>query len=289
MQRIITSLFCLLLFLTMGNVSALAQEGQQPTLSIEPAQSADTIASAEPVSSQPSLTIVPATDLIRQASVCFDSAQYQLTVDAYEQLARQHGVSPDLYYNLGNAYYKLRNYPRAVLNYERCLLYDPSNGDAQQNLELARLQCVDKIEAIEPMILVTWSNAVRDSLSCDAWGTLGIVLFMLFLCGLACYFFNTRTALRKLGFYGAILSILLCLVCIHYAGAQRDHIQQRDYAIVMTPSVIVRSSPADSGTQLFTIHEGLKVRVRSTLSGWSEIELSDGNVGWMPSSGLKVI
>jgi len=228
-------------------------------------------------------------ELLNEASVAYDSAQYQRTIDAYEQIAAQYGVNPELYYNLGNAYYKHKNFPKAILNYERCLLYSPGHGDAQQNVELARLQCVDKIEAIQPMIFVTWSNALRDTLSCDAWGTLGIVLFILFLLGCTAYFFGRRTALRKAGFYGGILAILLCLVSVHYAGAQRDHIMQRDYAIVMTPSVIVRSSPAESGTQLFTIHEGLKVRVRSTLSGWSEIELSDGNVGWMPSNGLEVI
>lgn len=226
---------------------------------------------------------------LADAIVQYDSAQYQRTIEAYEQIATQYGVSPELYYNLGNAYYKLKNYPKAIVNYERCLLYDPSNGDAQQNLELAQLQCVDKIEAIQPMIFVTWSNAIRNLLSCDAWGTLAIILFLLFLAGCATYFFSHRTALRKLGFYGGILAILLCLVSLHYAGAQRDRIMQRDYAIVITPSVVVRSSPADSGTQLFTIHEGLKVRVRETLSGWSEIELSDGNVGWIPSEGLEVI
>lgn len=228
-------------------------------------------------------------ELINEAALAYDSAQYQRTIEAYEQIAAQYGVNPNLYYNLGNAYYKSQNYSKAILNYERCLLYDPSNDDAQQNLELARLQCVDKIESIEPMFFVTWSNAIRNMLSCDGWGTLGTCFLSLFLIGLAAYFFGRRTALRKVGFYGAIISVILCFVCIHYAGAQRDHILNREYAVVMTPSVIVRASPAESGTQLFTIHEGLKVRVRETLSGWSEIELSDGNVGWMPSEGLEVI
>ncbi len=228
-------------------------------------------------------------DLLDLGAAQYDSAHYQTTIDAYEQVLASYGAEPELYYNLGGAYYKLKNYPKAILNYERCLLFDPSNADAESNLELAKMQCVDKIEAIEPIIFVTWSNAIRDLLSCDTWGWLAIIAFLLFLVGCGLYFFGQKTMLRKCGFYGGILSILLCFMFNFYAGAQRDRIQQRDYAIVMTPSVIVRSSPAESGTQLFTIHEGLKVRVRSTLSGWSEIELSDGNVGWMPSEGLEVI
>lgn len=234
-------------------------------------------------------TVLAQRELIDAAVVQYDSAQYEQTIATYEQIASKYGVSPELYYNLGNAYYKQQNFPKAILNYERCLLYDPSHGDAQQNLELASLQCVDKIESIEPMIFVTWSNALRDQMSCDGWGTWAIVFFLLFILGCFGYFFGRKTAMRKTGFYGGIVCILLCFVCIHYAGEQRDQILERDYAIVMTPSVIVRSSPAESGTQLFTIHEGLKVRVRNTLSGWSEIELSDGNVGWMPSEGLEII
>lgn len=228
-------------------------------------------------------------DLLNLGAAQYDSAHYQTTIDAYEQVLSAYGANPELYYNLGGAYYKMKNYPKAIINYERCLLFDPSNSDAAANLELAQMQCVDKIEAIEPIIFVTWSNAIRDLLSCDTWGWLAIISFLLFLAGCGLYFFGHKTMLRKTGFYGGILCIIFCLIFNFYAGAQRDRIQQRDYAIVMTPSVVVRSSPAESGTQLFTIHEGLKVRVRSTLSDWSEIELSDGNVGWMPTEGLEVI
>lgn len=238
------------------------------------------------------VTVLPATaqrEVLSAAATAYDSAQYQQVVDAYEQVSTQYGVSPELYYNLGNAYYKLKEYPRAILCYERCLLLDPANADAQQNVELARMQCVDRVETIEPPIFVVWSRSLRDVMSCGAWGTLGLVTFLLFIAGLALYFFGGRTALRKVGFYGGILSLLLFCVAINYASQQRDKLLVRDEAIVLAPSVVVRSSPADSGTQLFTIHEGLKVRVRSTLSGWSEIELSDGKVGWIPSQGLEVI
>lgn len=228
-------------------------------------------------------------DLLDLAAAQYDSAHYQTSIDAYQQVIQQYGSSSELYYNLAGAYYKLKEYPMAILNYERCLLYDPSNADAEANLEMARLQCVDKIEAIEPMFFVTWSNSFRDQLSCDAWGTCAIVFFLLFIVGCFAYFFGRITWLRKTGFYGGILAVILCVISINYAMAQRDRITQRDHAIVMTPSVVVRSSPSESGTQLFTIHEGLKVRVRSTLSGWSEIELADGNIGWMPSEGLEVI
>ena len=122
-------------------------------------------------------------DLLDLGAAQYDSAHYQTTIDAYEQVLTAYGAHPELYYNLGGAYYKLKNYPKAILNYERCLLFDPSNADAAANLELAQMQCVDKIEAIEPIIFVTWSNAIRDLFSCDTWGWSAIIFFLLFLAG----------------------------------------------------------------------------------------------------------
>lgn len=228
-------------------------------------------------------------DLIDLAAAQYDSAHFQTTIDAYEQIAAKYGVNPDLYYNLGNAYYKQKQYAEAILNYERCLLMDPANVDAQNNLEMARLQCIDKIEAVPEVIFVTWNNGIRDLLSCDGWGWLAILFFLVFIICLFGYFFLRAVALRKAGFYGGILTLLLCVICYGYASAQQTRLEVRDYAIVMQPTVTVRSSPADSGTQLFSVHEGLKVRVRSTLSGWSEVELSDGKVGWLPSESIEII
>ena len=233
--------------------------------------------------------VVAQSDLLDNAAAAYDSAQYQMSVDAYQQVIAQYGVSADLYYNLGNAYFKLKDFPHAILNYERCLLIDPSHADAQQNVEMARMQIVDRVESIEPLIFVQWSRNLRDTLSCDGWYYLSITFFLLFLVGCGLYFFGRHTVLRKGGFYGGILCVVLFLVAVNYASQQRDLLLQRSQAIVLTPSVVVRSSPAESGTQLFTIHEGLKVSVRSTLSGWSEIELSDGKVGWIPSDGLEII
>lgn len=226
---------------------------------------------------------------LTSAAVAYDSAQYQQSIQLYEQVTEQFGTSPELYYNLGGAYFKSKNYPKAILNYERCLLFDPSHADAKVNLELAQMQCTDKIEPLRPMIFTVWSHSLRDTMSCSAWALWAQVLFVLFIAGLAAYFFVRLTALRKVGFYGAIVSLLLCFICINYASQQKERLMVRNDAIVMAPSVIVRSSPADSGTQLFTIHEGLKVHIRSTLSGWSEVELLDGNVGWLPSSTIEVI
>ncbi|MBP5715993.1 MAG: tetratricopeptide repeat protein [Bacteroidales bacterium] len=230
----------------------------------------------------------PAT-LVAEAAYAYDQGNYAEAAQKYEALVDVFNGAPDLYYGLGNAYFKQQEYTRAILNYERCLRRDPSNDDARANLELARLNCIDKIESIQPIIFVTWSNALRDVFSADAWGRLSIITFVLFLAGFACYFFVRKVAIRKTGFYGGIVMIVICAICMFYANAQAEIQTAHDHAIVMAPTVTLRSTPADSGTQLLVIHAGLKVRVRQELSGWSEVELSDGNVGWMPTEQLEVI
>lgn len=228
-------------------------------------------------------------ELVAEAALAYEQGNYEEAAQKYEVLVDAFKGAPDLYYGLGNAYYKQQNYAKAILNYERCLLRDPSNADARANLEMAQLNCVDKIESIQPIIFVTWSNALRDLMSADTWGRLSVLFFIFFLVGFGLYFFIRKLVVRKIGFYGAIVCVLLCAVCMFYTQAQAGILTAKDKAIVMAPTVTVRSTPSESGTQLLIIHEGLKVRIRQELSGWSEIELSDGNVGWMKNSELEVI
>lgn len=275
MKKIYSIIILCLLF----SASSKAQESRNDSVS-------NSSASSDVVSS---MQIATPEDLIAHASIAYDQGNFQQSISDYETLLSVYGSSSDLYYNLANAYFKDKNYAKAILNYERCLLYDPSNGDAKANLELAKLNCVDKIETIQPVIFKTWSDSISNLMSCNTWTNLSIIFFLVFAICTFAYFFMKKVTIRKIGFYSAIVSIILCFICNIYANQQQNKINNRDYAIVINPSVTVKSSPADSGTQLFTVHEGLKVKVRSTLSDWSEVELSDGNVGWLPTSTIEKI
>lgn len=272
-------IYSILLLCLLFSVSSKAQESINDSI-------ANNSATSDVVST---MQIATPEDLIARASIAYDQGNYQQTISDYETLVSVYGSSSDLYYNLANAYFKDKNYAKAILNYERCLLYDPSNGDAKANLELAKLNCVDKIETIQPVIFKTWSDSISNLMSCNTWTNLSIIFFLVFAICTFAYFFMKKVTIRKIGFYSAIVSIILCFICNIYANQQQNKINNRDFAIVITPSVTVKSSPADSGTQLFTVHEGLKVKVRSTLSDWSEVELSDGNVGWLPTSTIEKI
>lgn len=227
--------------------------------------------------------------LTDQAAEAYKAGDYPKAVSLYEEIARTEGVSADLYYNLGNAFFKEAQYPMAILNYERALLINPGFGDARFNLELANLQTVDKIVPVHEFFLTSWFNDVRDLMSSNAWSYWAIALFLGFMGGAFLYAFSRKQILRKIGFFGGLLFVVICLFCNIFAFKQKQKLELREHAIVFTPTVTIKGSPAESGTELFVIHEGTKVKIRSTLGEWSEIEIADGNVGWLPSSSIEKI
>ena len=103
------------------------------------------------------------------ADSAYANSDYATAIHIYEQLLATEGEAASVYYNLGNAYFKANNIARSILNYERALLLDPSNGDIEFNLELARSKAVDKNTVISELFFVRWFREFSSILSVDAW------------------------------------------------------------------------------------------------------------------------
>ena len=214
---------------------------------------------------------------------------YLSAIQIYENLLQQ-GESAEVYYNLGNSYYKSGDIARAILNYERALLLEPGNGDVRANLEIARAKTVDKVTPMPEYFFISWINALTSLLSIDAWARWGIGFFILFLACLCLFFYSKSVRLKKAGFFAGIALIVLVILCNVFALQQKKALTNRDKAIVLSPSVTVRSTPSESGTSLFILHEGHKVEIKDdTMREWKEIRLEDGKVGWLPTSSIEVI
>lgn len=226
---------------------------------------------------------------LKEAEVAYAKEDYAKAIELYEEVLNSNGQSAAVYYNLGNAYYKAGKIAPAILNYERSLLMNPGDGDTRFNLEMARQKTIDKIEPLGEFFLVRWFNGVENMASADTWAKTGIVAFMLFIICLIMFFFSRWMRLRKVGFYMGILLILVVIFSNIFASDQKEEMQNRNRAIVFASTVTVKSSPDASGTDLFVLHEGTDVTVKSTLGEWSEIELEDGNIGWMPSKDIEKI
>lgn len=214
---------------------------------------------------------------------------YATAIQIYESLLEQ-GESAIIYYNLGNSYYKSDNIGKAILNYERALLMRPGNGDIRANLEIARGKTVDKVDAIPEIFIVSWMKTLINTMSVNAWARWGVAFFFIFLAGLYFYIFSNRLSRKKAGFITGIVSLLFCLVSNIFAYHQKSALENRNTAIVTTPSITVRSTPSESGNNLFVLHEGAKVFIKdNTMREWKEIRLEDGKVGWVSARDIEVI
>lgn len=190
---------------------------------------------------------------------------------------------------MGNSYYKADDIAKAILNYERALLLQPGNADIRANLEIARSKTIDKVVSVPDIFFVAWIKSLTNCLSVDAWAKLGIVFFILLLISFSLFFFPNRLSGKKRVYSGNSILVFTVLSNI-FASEQKSELLDRNDAIVLSPSVTVRSTPSESGTGLFVLHEGHKIEIKdNSMREWKEIRLEDGKVGWIPASAIEVI
>ena len=127
-------------------------------------------------------------------------------------------------------------------------------------------------------------------LSVDAWAKLGVAFFILLLVSFSFFFFSKQIMWKKSGFIAGLICLVLVVVSNVFASEQKSKLMNRNEAIILSPSVTVRSTPSESGTSLFILHEGHKIEIKdNSMREWKEIRLEDGKVGWVPTSAIEVI
>ncbi len=224
-----------------------------------------------------------------EADSAFAKENYQEAVELYSQIAAQT-VSADVYYNLGCAYYRLDSIAQSVLCFERAAKYNPGDRDVRFNLDLARSKTVDKISVKHDMIIVTLFRSLVNMMDVQSWTRLSMVLYALFFVALGVYFIARKTSVKKVGFFTTAFFAVLLVFCVICAFKQKEYLQDNSRGIVMASSITVRSTPMESGNELFILHEGARVKVLdNSLKDWAEVEIDDGKIGWLPKSAYELI
>ncbi len=233
------------------------------------------------------LPLLQAQSTFEEANALYAEANYTDAIAAYEYLLQQESEA-ELYYNLGNAYFRQNELAKAIINYERALRIRPYWKDARYNLRFAQSRIIDNIEDNNSFFLSQWVTSLRNLMNESAWALLSIVLFLLTLAGIFIFAFSHAVGWRKTGFHVAWVALLFSLCSMGFAASLHHRDTERAEAVIMQGIVNAKASPDKSGTDLFTLHEGTKVTIRSTVSEWAEITVGD-NRGWIRLSTLERI
>lgn len=230
-------------------------------------------------------------DSLWQAGVAaYSAGDFQTAVQDWEGVRATGLMSRELYYNLGNAYFKTGEMGPAILWYERALRLDPSDPDVRYNLEYARNLTQDKIDEVPEIFFEQWGHALCYLLPSNTWAVLAVVFFGLTVALVLLFLLGRTAGQRRLGFFCAIATFILAFLGWDFAQWQRTEARRQDLAIVMRPVVSVKSSPsADSAKDLFILHEGTRVKILDNVGGFSNVELADGRQGWLPAGDMEVI
>ncbi len=214
---------------------------------------------------------------------------YEKAITVYEKILSTGYDSPEIYYNLGNAYFRTHQIPKAILYYEKAKRLKPNDDEINFNLDLARSRIVDKINVLPEFFLFSWARDVFHLMSPSGWALWSMVLFVLGLTGVAVYLFSSGRSARKISFWLGLIFLLISLSFFLIAQQEKRRITSHNDAIIMSPTVTAKSSPDETGTELFVLHEGTKVKIDDEAGGWLEVQISDGNKGWLKESDLERI
>ncbi len=227
--------------------------------------------------------------LFQKGNEFYQKGKYTEAAKAYEEILRMGYGSPEVYYNLGNAYYKQHKIGLAVLNYNRALRLSPRDEDIRHNLSLVNLHVVDRIPTIPELFYVRYFRQFQNLFGMGALLAIALGLYILLIVTLIAVLLirqlRLRRFLKRLAWGIGVLFVLFTFTLAAKAWSETHTVE----AVVLVPKVDVRSAPSASGTIIFSLHEGVKVKVEQKNNRWLEIRLSDGKEGWLPQSAVGII
>ena len=230
------------------------------------------------------------TDLMAEANAQYERGEYADAAQQYEALIDSGYEEAVLYYNLGNAYFKMDELGRAVLNYLRAEELSPRDADVRANLELALGRTVDRVESGGESLVASVSNVARRWVTVGEMGVISLLLWVGSAAGIGTLVVwrsvPRRTAVRNGAVVAsaATLVSLLLLLSMLYANPNDDS------AVVVASKINVVSGPGDQYETEFTLHSGAQVRLVDSRQGWVRIALpGDDLQGWAPSNDVEAL
>jgi len=229
------------------------------------------------------LTAQTPDDAFNRGNELYRAGKYQEAAKEYESIIKQGMLSAELYFNLGNAYYRDRQLARSILSYERAAQLHPNDPDIEHNLKLSYLRTIDRIEPVPDMFLIQWMHAVGSLISPESVRILFLLSWIVLFGSLAAMYLILRPGVIRLTRILFFFSCVLVVLCSVMLGIQSIQDKAQDKAIITAQTVTAKSSPDAKAVDAFVIHEGLKVKLTDAVGEWVKVTLVDGKIGWILS------
>jgi len=227
--------------------------------------------------------------LLDEANKVYNEGSFGEAAELYETVIKNGYQSAEVFYNLGNAYFKENNFSAAILNYEKAKKLKPNDDDINFNLSIANNRIVDKIETVPELFYMRWWNNLSYALTVDQWGLVSAGSFILLLLMALAFLLSQVVWLKKISFWIGMLFLVASISTYALANQKFNSFRKDHEAIVFTPTVTVKSSPTESSIDLFVIHEGTKVELIDHVGEWYEIKIANGSVGWVKTGDIEKI
>ena len=235
------------------------------------------------------ITIAQNNTLFDEANTFYNNGKYTEAIQKYEAIINNGQHSAEVYFNLGNAHYKLNNIAPSIYYYEKALQLSPKDEAIQNNLVFAKNMTIDAIDTVPEIGLSKFVRKAINTFSFDVWAILSVSLMFLFVILSLMYYFTHLTNKKRITFIASLSSIFLACLSLAFAFKKQAMDNKNKPAIVFAQEAQVRTDPNLSGEESFRLHEGTKVQVLDTISNWNQIQLTDGKTGWIMSDEIKLL
>jgi tetratricopeptide (TPR) repeat protein len=225
--------------------------------------------------------------VFEEANALYNTGEYTIAIEKYKSIIAKNQHSAEIYFNLGNAHYKLNNIAPSIFYYEKALQLSPNDKDIKNNIAFAKNMTIDSIDTIPEVGFSKVINSIINSMSFDAWAKLTVALIFLFVILILMYYFSYRTTQKRLAFVGGFIVLFLCLIALTFSFQKFSIDKNNKHAIVFIQESRVKSEPNLRSEEAFRLHEGTKVKILDTINDWKKIKLSDGKIGWIRNDDIK--
>jgi tetratricopeptide (TPR) repeat protein len=227
--------------------------------------------------------------LFSSANDLYKSDKLEEAIETYKKIESQGLVSSELYYNLGNSYYKLNKVGPSIYYYEKALKINPLNEDVKNNLVFAKRLALDNIEELPKTVFQKFNKNFLQKLSYNQWAIVVIVFSFLASFLFLLFYFANSPSKKRFYFVTSILSFIFLISSFAITYNQYSLAKNNKVAIVFAEKTEVRNAPTLNSEEIFTLHEGTKVIVLDTIDDWKKIKIADGKLGWIIASEIKLL